>query len=140
MGPASKFQSIEIQNPRRSPFNNMDLVWTKDIENGRAHIIEVECTYMPHARVLKFINNEQNHENSSMERMSRCQESKTTLAIFGMMFYFSILLYSFFKNLISYPTLSLKLIAHFVASMHGVIDQRTILETQTTINPLNKVI
>jgi hypothetical protein len=138
MGPISKFQSIEIQNPRRSPLNNMDLVWTKDIENGRAHIIEVECTYMPHARVLKFINNEQNRENSSMERMSKCQEPKTTLAIFGMMFYCSILLYSFFFNLISYPTLSPKLIAHFVASMHGGIDQRTILETQTTIKSIKR--
>jgi len=27
MGHASKSQSIDIQNPKRSPFNNMDLVW-----------------------------------------------------------------------------------------------------------------
>jgi hypothetical protein len=96
MGCASKSQSIEIQNPKKSPFNNMDLVWTKDIEHERAHIIEIECTYMPHAWVLKFLNNEQNHENSPMEWMSKCQESKTTLSIFGMMFYCSILLYKFF--------------------------------------------
>jgi len=34
MGHASKYQDIEIQNPKKSPFNNMDLVWKKmfDIE------------------------------------------------------------------------------------------------------------
>jgi len=58
MGHASNFQSIEIQNPRKSPFKNMDLVWTKDIQHGGAHIIEVECTYMPHAQVFNFLNNE----------------------------------------------------------------------------------
>jgi hypothetical protein len=42
MGRASKSQSIEIQNPRKSPFNNMDLVWKKDVQYGRAHLIEVE--------------------------------------------------------------------------------------------------
>jgi len=67
MGHASKSQSIEIQNPRRSPFNNMDLVWTKDIQHRGAHIIEVESTYMPHARVVNFLNDERNHEDSPME-------------------------------------------------------------------------
>jgi hypothetical protein len=100
MGCASKSQSIEMQNPRRSPLNNMDLVWTKDIQHGGAHIIEVECTYMPHARVLRFLNNEQSHENSPMERMSKFQKSKTTLAIFSMMFYCQ----SYYIVLISYPT------------------------------------
>jgi hypothetical protein len=49
MGCVSKFQSIEIQNPRNSPFNIMDLAWTKDVLHGRAHIIEIECAYMSHA-------------------------------------------------------------------------------------------
>jgi hypothetical protein len=31
MGRASKSQYIEIQNPTKSPFNNMDLVWKKDV-------------------------------------------------------------------------------------------------------------
>jgi len=48
MGRASKSQYIEIQNPKKSPFNNMDLVWKKDVEHGGAHIIEVECAYIPH--------------------------------------------------------------------------------------------
>jgi hypothetical protein len=67
MGCASKFQSIEIQNPRRSPFNNMDLVSRKDVQHEGAHIIEVECAYIPHARVSKFLNGEQSHEDSSMK-------------------------------------------------------------------------
>jgi hypothetical protein len=33
----------------------------------RAHIIEVECAYISHARVLEFRNGEQIHENSPME-------------------------------------------------------------------------
>jgi hypothetical protein len=67
MGCASKPQSIEIQNLRRSPFNNMDLVWRKDVRHGRAHIIKVEYAYIPHSRVLKFLNGEQSHEDSLME-------------------------------------------------------------------------
>jgi hypothetical protein len=61
---ASKSQFIEIQNPRKSPFNNMDLVWKKDVQHGRAHIIEVECAYILHAQVSKFLNGEQSHEDS----------------------------------------------------------------------------
>jgi len=47
MGHVSKSQSIEIQNPRKSPFNNMDLVWKNDVQHGGAHIFEVECVYIP---------------------------------------------------------------------------------------------
>ncbi len=63
----SKSQYIEIQNPKKSPFNNMDLVWKKNVQYGGAHIIEVECAYIPHARILKFLNSEWNHEDSLME-------------------------------------------------------------------------
>jgi hypothetical protein len=48
---ASNFQSIEF-------FNNMDLVWRKDVQHGRARIIKVECAYIPHARVSKKLNGE----------------------------------------------------------------------------------
>jgi hypothetical protein len=67
MGHASKSQYIEIQNPKKSPFNNMDLVWKKNVRHGRAHIIELECAYIPHARISKFLNGERSHENSPME-------------------------------------------------------------------------
>jgi hypothetical protein len=48
MGRVPKFQFIKIQNPKRSLFNNMDLVWTNVVEHGKAQIIKVECTYIPH--------------------------------------------------------------------------------------------
>jgi len=67
MGCVSKFQHIKIQNPKKSPFNNMDLVWKKYVRHGGAHIIEVECVYIPHAWISEFLNGEQSHENSSME-------------------------------------------------------------------------
>jgi hypothetical protein len=31
MGCVSKSQHIDIENPKKSPFNNMDLVWKKDV-------------------------------------------------------------------------------------------------------------
>jgi uncharacterized protein (UPF0303 family) len=48
MGCASKSQYIEIQNPKKLPFNNMDLMWKKYAQHGGAHIIEVEYAYIPH--------------------------------------------------------------------------------------------
>jgi hypothetical protein len=103
MGHASKSQYIEIQNPKKSPFNNMDLVWKKYVWHERAYIIEVECAYIPHARILEFLNGEQNHEDSLMEwniykrvpsqenvKMSRIQNH---LGHICMMFYYSFLLY-----------------------------------------------
>jgi hypothetical protein len=67
MGCASKSQSIDIQNPRKSPFNKMDLVWKKDVWHGGARIIKVECAYIPHAQILEFLNDERSHEGSWME-------------------------------------------------------------------------
>jgi hypothetical protein len=58
MGCALKSQYIDIQNPKKSPFNNMDLVWKKDVQHGKAHIIKVKCAYIPHAQISKFLNGE----------------------------------------------------------------------------------
>jgi hypothetical protein len=71
----------------------------------------------------------------------KLKEFKTTLAIFGMMFYCSLLLYMvmFFSNLILYRTLGLNLITHFGAK-HVGMDQKTIVETENTIDPLNGVV
>jgi hypothetical protein len=51
---------------------------------------------------------------------------------------FTIIIWLFF-NLLLYQTLDPKLIAHFVG-MHVGMDWKTILKTQTTIDPLNKVV
>ncbi len=67
MGHASKSQYIDIQNPKKSLFNNMDLVCKKNVRHGAAHIIEVECAYIPHAQISEFLNGERNHEDFPME-------------------------------------------------------------------------
>jgi hypothetical protein len=74
------------------------------------------------------------------KKMQKCQESKTTSAIFGMMFYYSFLLYgTCFFNFILYQTLGPKLISHFVG-MHMDMGWKIIMETQITIDPLNEII
>jgi hypothetical protein len=52
---------------------------------------------------------------------------------------FTLVILNLFFNLILYQTLGFKLIAHFVG-MHVSMDQKTIVETQTTINPLNGIV
>ncbi len=150
MGHASKFQSIEIQNPRKSPFNNMDLVWRKNVWHGGEHIIEVECAYIPHARVLKILNGERSHEDFPMEwniykqvppeenvKMPRIQNHLNHIW-YGVLL-FILFIWNLFLNFILYQTLGPKLIAHFV-SIHAGMDWKTIVETQTTIDPLNRVV
>jgi hypothetical protein len=57
----------------------------------------------------------------------------------SLMFYYSILIYGFFINIVSYLILSPELITHFI-NIQGGIDQNTILETQITIDPLNEIV
>jgi hypothetical protein len=52
---------------------------------------------------------------------------------------FTRVIWNLFFNLILYKTLGSKLIAHFVG-MHVGMNQKTIVETQTIINPLNRVV
>jgi len=150
MGHASKYQDIEIQNPKNSPFNNMDLVWKKKFQHWRAHIIKVECAYIPHARILEFLNGERNHEDSSMKwniykrvpsqknvKMPRIQNHLRHIWYDVLIFIF--LTWNLFFNLILYQTLSFKLISHFVR-MHVGMGQKIIVETQITIDPLNRVV
>jgi hypothetical protein len=94
-------------------------------------MIEVECTYIPHARVLKFLNSEQNHEDSLMVwniykqvppqenvKMPRIQNH------LGHIWYdvllFILITWNLFFNLILYQTLGPKLIAHFVGIHVGM--------------------
>jgi hypothetical protein len=132
MGHASKSQYIEIQNSKKSSFNNMDLVCKKDVQHEGAHIIEVECAYIPHARISEFVNGEQSHENSPMEwniyKQVPSQENVKMPRIqnhFGHIWYdvllFIFVIWILFFNLILYQTLSPKLISHFVG-MHVGMD------------------
>ncbi len=133
MGCVSKSQFIEIQNPRKSPFN-MDLVWKKNVRHGGAHIIKIECAYIPNAQVSKFLNDEWNHEDSWIEwttykrippqenvKMPRIQNH------FGHIWYdvllFIFVIWKLFLNLILYQILSLKLITFCkYACEHGLED------------------
>ncbi len=149
MGRASKSQYIEIQNPTKSPFNNMDLLWKKNVRRGGPHIIEVECAYVPHAQISKFLNGERSHENSPMEwniykrvpsqenvKMPRIQNHLGHIWYDVLLFIFVI--WNLFFNLILYQILGPKLISHFVG-IHVGMDWKIIMETQITIDPLNGV-
>jgi Fe2+ transport system protein B len=128
----------------------MDLVWKKDVQHGRAHIIKVECAYIPHAQISEFLNSERNHEDSLMERniykqvssqenvkMSRIQNHLGHTWYDVLLFIFVI--WNLFFNLILYQNLGPKLISHFVG-MHVGMGQKIIVETHITIDPLNGVI
>jgi hypothetical protein len=52
---------------------------------------------------------------------------------------FTFVFWNLFFSFILYQTLGPKLIEHFV-NMHVGMDQKTIMETQTTIDPLNGVV
>jgi hypothetical protein len=131
MGCASKSQYIEIQNPKKSPFNNMDLVWKKDVWHGGAHTIEVECTYIPHARISEFLNDERSHEDSPMEwniykrvpsqenvKMPRIQNHFDH--IWYDVLFFIFVIWNLFFNFILYQILGPKLISHFVGMHVGM--------------------
>jgi hypothetical protein len=150
MGHASQSQYIEIQNPKMSPFNNMDLLWKKDVRHGGEHIIEVECAYISHAWILEFLNGEWSHEDSPMEcniykrvtsqenvKLPRIQNHLGHIWYDVLLFIYIIL--NLFFNLILYQTLGLKLISHFVG-MHVGMGLKIIMETQITIDPLNGVV
>jgi hypothetical protein len=70
-------------------------------------------------------------------KMSRIQNHLSQIWYDVLLFIFVI--WNLFFHFILYQTLGLKLIAHFV-STHVGMDQKTIMETQTTINPLNRVV
>jgi hypothetical protein len=150
MGHVSKSQYIEIQNPKKSPFNNMDSVWKKDVRHGGAHIVAVKCAYIPHARISKILNDERSQEDFSMEwnnyKQIPSQENIKMPRIqnhLGHIWYdvllFTFVIWNLFFNLILYQTLGPKLISHFV-SMHVGMGQKIIVETQITIDPLNEVV
>jgi hypothetical protein len=52
---------------------------------------------------------------------------------------FIFIIWNLLFNLILYQTLGPKLIAHFVG-MHVGMNRKTIVQTHTTIDPLNKVV
>jgi hypothetical protein len=99
---------------------------------------------------LEFLNGEQSHEDSPMEwniykrvpsqknvKMPRIQNHLGHIWYEVLLFIFVI--WNLFFNLILYQTLGPKLISHFVG-MHVGMGRKIIVETQITINPLNRVV
>jgi hypothetical protein len=106
-------------------------VWKKYVRHGGAHIIEVECVYIPHAQISEFLNGERSHENSPMEwniykwvpsqenvKMSIIQNHLGHILKDVLLFIFVI--WNLFFNLILYQTLNPKLISHFVSMRVGM--------------------
>jgi len=58
MGRTPLSQSIEIQNLAKSPFSNVDLVWKDGFMHGGQNKVAIETTYIPHARVFEFLQDE----------------------------------------------------------------------------------
>jgi len=132
---------LKFKTQRNHPLTTLT-VWKKYVRHGRAHIIEVECAYIPHARISEFLNGEQSHEDSLMEwkiykwipsqenvKMPRIQNHLDHISYDVLLFTFVI--WNLFFNLILYQTLGLKLISHFVG-MHVGMGRKIIVETQIT--------
>ncbi len=114
------------------------------------HIIDVECAYIPHAQISKFLDGERSHEVSPMEwniykrvpsqknvKMPRIQNHLDHIWYNFLLFIF--VMWNLFFNLILYQILNPKSISHFVG-MHVGMGQKIIMENQITINPLNEVV
>jgi hypothetical protein len=58
MGQTSLSQSIKIQNPTKSHFLNVDLVWKDGFRHGGQNKVAIETAYIPHACVFEFLQGE----------------------------------------------------------------------------------
>jgi hypothetical protein len=55
MGQTSLSQSIKIQNPTKSFFLNVDLVWKDGFRHGGQNKVAIETAYIPHVCVPNFL-------------------------------------------------------------------------------------
>jgi len=67
MGQTPLSQSIEIQNPTKSPFSNVDLVWKDGFRHGGQNKVAIEIAYIPHAHVFEFLQREQGDMQTTVE-------------------------------------------------------------------------
>ncbi len=59
--------SIEIQNPTKSPFSNVDLVWKDGFRHGNQNKVAIETIYIPHAHVFDFLPGERGVMQTTIE-------------------------------------------------------------------------
>ncbi len=57
-GKGSKIPSIHVQNPTKSPFSNMDLVWRSRICHGGQNKVTIQFAYVPYALISEFLEGE----------------------------------------------------------------------------------
>jgi hypothetical protein len=58
MGKVPKSHSIHVQNPTKSAFLNMDLVWMFKICHGGQNKVTIQFAYVPYAHIPKFLEGE----------------------------------------------------------------------------------
>jgi len=67
MGRVPKSYSIHVQNPTKSLFSNKDLVWRFRIRHGGQNKVTIQFAYVPYARILEFLEGEQEDMSTPME-------------------------------------------------------------------------
>jgi len=66
-GKGSKIPSIHVQNPTKSPFSNMDLVWRSRICHGGQNKVTIQFAYVPYARISEFLEGEWGDTSTRVE-------------------------------------------------------------------------
>jgi hypothetical protein len=67
MGQSPLSQSIKIQNPTKSHFLDVDLVWKDGFRHGGQNKVVIETAYISHARVFEFLQGEQGDMQTIVE-------------------------------------------------------------------------
>jgi hypothetical protein len=68
MGQTPLSQSIEIENPAKLFFSNVNLVWKDEFRHKGQNKVTIETTYIPHVCVSKFLENEQRDMQTPIEQ------------------------------------------------------------------------
>jgi hypothetical protein len=94
MGRAPKAQSKQVQNPTKSPFSNVDLVWVKDEDHGGSNKKSIDVAYIPYAHVQDFLEGKWGdlcalvecniHKNMFAQKDVKTPQFGTTSGILGM--------------------------------------------------------
>jgi hypothetical protein len=67
MGWAQRAQSIQVQNPNKLSFSNVELVWVKDEHYRGSNKKSIDVAYNPYAHVQEFLKGEQGNLRTSVE-------------------------------------------------------------------------
>jgi hypothetical protein len=62
-----KSQSIQLQSPIKSCFQNVDLVWIPEVRHGGTNKVLIKIVYIAHAHVLEFLEGKWGDVETPME-------------------------------------------------------------------------